>query len=270
MPESQGLAVEVHDGDEETRLLSAYKLSYERAVDTAASAKLIASPDLPIFPIGQDVSGQPVQGRVPTWKEINPSQEEIERIKKLKDPIAVVSIPGISLETKAQLLSALKIQTKWGDKDLGLEATDDLVSWEPDNRRNNLGRPIKNRLKTNHYTSNGVDILFMDGVEEAPNRFVRDAFEMFDLCKMEGFIQPDIHAYIALQLEGKRRGKGFDKSRPSLLDGYITSSRSVVMGKWNEPDDSLELLQRAPTMHCHEITMPVFSGRRAVRISKKI
>lgn len=110
-----------------------------------------------------------------------------------------------------------------------------------------------------------MDVVFQDGGPEVPDSTLNlDAFDMRELCKEQGVIQPDIDAYFALQFESVRRGKPFDVKTFSWLDGYLKSVRSVVYGYFFPSARGVRLYSGSP-----ERSVPNRGGRREIRVKKK-
>lgn len=252
---------------DENRQLEAAKRLYERALDTAAASRRIVSVDDPCIVLERDGNGKPIRfgEAVPSWDTVRPSKGELVAIGKLQEPVGVISIPALSLRTQVAVGRALERPLNvWSGWDLESDENGDLVEWRPENPKK--GRTKEQRLNNSAYTGAGVDVIFQDGGPEVHDSTLRlDAFDMRELCKEQGLIQPDTDAYLALQLEGARDRKPFDAKTFSWLDAYLKSVRSAVYGGGDPDGREVFLYLNDP-----ELSVPGLGGRRAVRVKKKI
>lgn len=248
---------------DENRLLNKMQGLYERAVDTAAASKRIVSVDDPRIVLARDGDGRPTKfgGKVPSWEEVKPDKDELAAIERLEEPVGVISIPALSLRTQAEIARTLKTPLNiWSSWDLEADETGDLVGWRPENPKKGLAKA--QRKASGVYTGDDIDVVFQDGAPEVPDSTLGlDAFDMRELCREQGVIQPDVDAYLALQLEGVRRNQPFDSRTFSWLDGYLKSFRAVVLGDWDPLPREMALSERGP-----ERAIPYLGGRRAVRV----
>lgn len=194
-----------------------------------------------------DIHGKPLL--LPPWERVEPTTDELHAASDLKSPIVLISLPGVSLETRKRV-AGIYVCSPLSN----VPGNDPYVRWNPADP--DSGETCAQRLQSGFYPLDPVDVLVMDGSPEVPDYSLGQGAPT-DL------LLPDLDAYFALQFRGKKRGQPFDLRTNSWLDAYLLRSKKLAIGG-SRPDGNISLYHLSPDDHNRSI-----GARRMIRLREK-